>query len=158
MDRQTILKTMSLAISNVMDTMFFEPVEIRDEDRSLSEWFSGNDELVGARLNFNGLFSGSCHLLMSMKLARELTANFLGIDETDTERLQLEDTIREALNIIAGHMFSILDKDGKIVLGIPELIDNELLGRDRLSEFEGENIFVTTEQERLAAGFNTVEV
>jgi chemotaxis protein CheY-P-specific phosphatase CheC len=152
MDKQTMMETMKAAISNVMETMFFQPVQINDKDCTLQEWFSDKESLLGAKLNFTGPSSGSCYFLIPAKLVSEITANFLGLEKEETNEEQRRDTIKEALNIIGGHMFSLCDNEGAINLGIPKLIEDENIKHYRLGEIKGETVFIETEDSHLAAG------
>jgi chemotaxis protein CheY-P-specific phosphatase CheC len=155
MDKKTMIETMRAAISNVMETMFFQPVQINDEDCTLQEWFSDQESLLGAKLNFTGPSSGSCYFLIPSKLVNEITANFLGLEKEETDEEQRRDTIKEALNMIGGHMFSLCDNEGSISLGIPELIEEESIKHYRLGEIKGETVFIETGDSHLAAGFIT---
>ena len=155
MDRQTIMETMRKAISNVLETMFFQPVQISNKNCTLQEWFSDKESLLGATLNFAGPFAGSVYVLIPAKVVSEITANFLGLDEEETNEEQIIDTLKEALNMMVGHMLSLFDKEGDISLGIPELIEENNLKHDKLGEIKGDNLFIETEDSHLAAGIMT---
>ena len=152
MDRQTMMETMRAAISNVLETMFFQPVQISDKNCTLQEWFSDKQSLLGATLNFTGLSEGSFFFIIPLKLASEITANFLGLEKEETNEEQRMDALKEALNMIGGHMFSLFDKEGDISLGIPESIEEDKLKHDRLGQIKGDTLFIETEDNRLAAG------
>jgi len=152
MDRETMMKTMRQAISNVLETMFFQPVQIRNKNCTLQEWFSDKESLLGATLKFTGPSEGSFFFIIPLKLAGEITANFLGLEEEEINEEQRIDTLKEALNMIGGHMFSLFDKEVTISLGIPELIEERDLKHDKLGEMKGDTLFIETEDNRLAAG------
>jgi chemotaxis protein CheY-P-specific phosphatase CheC len=155
MGKKTMRETMRAAISNVMETMFFQPVQISDKDCTLQEWFSDKEALLGAKLNFTGPSSGSFYFLIPAKLVSVITANFLGLEKEGTNEEQRKDTIKEALNMIGGHMFSLCDNEGDISLGIPELIEEENIKHYRLGEIKGETVFIETGDSHLAAGVIT---
>ncbi len=155
MDRETMLESMRVAISNVLETMFFEPVQISENNCTLQEWFSDKQSLLGATLDFTGSSSGACFLLIPSDLAGEITANFLGLAVQETDEEQKRDTIKEALNMIGGHMFSIFDNVGSINLGIPELIEENSLTHYKLGDMKGDTVFIDTGDNRLAAGIMT---
>ena len=155
MDKKTILETMKAAISNVMETMFFQPVQINNKGCKLRKWFSDKEPLLGAKLNFTGPSSGSCYFLIPAKLMSEITANFLGLEKKETNEEQIRDTIKEALNMIGGHMFSLCDNEGAISLGIPELIEEEDIKHYSSGEFKGGTVFIETDNSHLAAGVIT---
>lgn len=152
MDRETMMKTMRQAISNVLETMFFQPVQISDKNSTLQEWFSDKESILGAALKFTGPSAGSFYVIIPVKLVAEITANFLGLEEEEINEEQIEDTLKEALNMIGGHMLSLFDKGGDISLSIPELIEDDKLKYDKLGEIKGEPLFIETEDNRLAAG------
>jgi ribosomal protein L5 len=79
-----------------------------------------------------------------------MTADFLGIDPDQVLDDQKADTIKEATNMIAGHMFSQFDKDGRIQLGIPELIRHSPLIAEDIDAIRGTMVWVTTDTEKLA--------
>jgi len=155
MEKRTMMETMRAAISNVMETMFFQPVQISDKDFTLQEWFSDKESLLGAKLNFTGPSSGLCYFLIPAKLMGEITANFLGLEKEETNEEQKRDTIKEALNMIGGHMFSLYDNEGTINLGIPELIEEKNIKHYKLGEIKGDTVFIETEDSHLAAGIVT---
>jgi len=152
MDRESMMKTMREAISDVLETMFFQPVEFADNNCTLQEWFYGKQPLLGATLNFNGPLAGSMYFLIPFRMAGEITANFLGLREEEINGEQKRDTIKEAINIIGGRMFSLFDKKGAFRLGIPELIEEDDLTDDKLEGIRGDIILIDTGDNHLAAG------
>lgn len=152
MKRDTMMKTMREAISNVLDTMFFQPVQFVDSKCTLQEWFSDKQSLVGATLNFINSSEGSFYLLLPVEIVKGVTANFLGLLEEEINEKQKKDTIKEALSMIGGHMLSLLDSKGDFRLGIPEFIEENDLTNDKLGDLKGDIILIETEDNRLAAG------
>lgn len=152
MDRDTMMKTMREAISDVLETMFFQPVQFADNNCTLQEWFAGRQSLLGANLNFNGPLAGSLYLLIPVRMASEITANFLGLREEEINEEQKGDTIKEAINIIGGRMFSLFDKKGAFKLGIPELIEEDALTDDKPGGIRGDIILIETGDNHLVAG------
>lgn len=152
MDRETMTEMMKKAISNVLDTMFFQPVQFVDSKCTLKEWFSDKQSLIGATLSFNGPSVGSFYLLLPVEVAKKVTANFLGLVEEEINKEQRRDTVKEALNIIGGHMFSLFDNKGDFKLGIPELIEGNDLTENKLGDLKWDIIHIETENNRFAAG------
>ena len=152
MNAETMVTTLKGAISNVLETMFFQPVQFVDFSCSLQEWFSGRDSLLGATIGFRGPSSGSMFFLSPMKVLREMTANFLGLSEEEINQEQQMDTIKEILNMTGGHMLSLIDKEGLFKIGIPELIDIHDHTNTRLEELRGDTLLIQTEDDHLAAG------
>jgi len=127
MRRETMMEAMREAISDVLETMFFQPVQMSDTNCSLQEWFSDTPLLAGATLSLYGPSTGSFYLLLPATMVVGITANFLGVEEGEIHEEQKKDTIKEALNMIVGRMLSVSDKGGVLKLGIPELIDENRL-------------------------------
>ena len=140
------------AISNVLETMFFQPVQIVDNDRTLLEWFSQNESLLGARLDFKGPLSGSLYLIIPMKVVSEITANFLGLREEEIDERQKRDTVKETLNMIGGNTLSHSDRKSVFKLGIPKLIEEHDLAYDKLADLKGDFVLIETEDNHLAVG------
>lgn len=150
MDKEIMMEMMKQAISDVLETMFFQPVQISSKNGTLQEWFSDKQSLLGAILTFSGPFAGSIYIVIPVKLVKEITANFLGIEKEEVNENQKSDSVKEALNIIGGHMFSLFDKEGATSLGIPELIEENNLKHDKLGEIKGNTFFIKTDNHRAA--------
>ncbi|MDY7035336.1 MAG: chemotaxis protein CheX [Thermodesulfobacteriota bacterium] len=152
MDRFSMMGTMKASIFNVLETMFFQPVQISDGNYTLDEWFSQDKTLIGATLNFSGPSAGSFYLLIPLKTAHEMTADFLGLHEEEINEEQKRDAIKEALNMIGGSMLSLMDKEGAYTLGIPALIEENDLTDNMLADLKGDILFIKTGDDHLAAG------
>ena len=138
------------ATSNVLETMFFEPIQFAGDVDTLEDWLSGGQALMGVTLSFSGPNSGSYILLMPSRLAKGITANFLGMHAAEVNMTQESDTVKETLNMIGGHMLSLFDAEGLYQLGIPEIISENGLGA--LRHKKGQYILMETDKDRLAAG------
>ncbi|MDP2862169.1 MAG: chemotaxis protein CheX [Desulfobacterales bacterium] len=147
-----MMKAMRQAISDVMNKMFFLPVQVNEKGLALREWFSNKLPLVGATINFTGSSSGYSYLLIPAGVAREMTANFLGIAEKGIDVKQERDTVKEALNMITGHMLSQFDRKGDLRIGIPQLINESDLSAGQLDGFNKGAILIETEHSHIAAG------
>ena len=152
MNGLSMMETMKDSISNVLETMFFQPVQISDGNYTLEEWFSQDRSLIGVTLDFSGPSAGSFYLLIPVKTANEITANFLGLVEEEINEEQKRDTIKEALNMIGGGLLSFIDKEGAYRLGIPELIEGNNFTDNILADLKGDILFLETEDGHLAAG------
>ena len=148
MDRQTLMEMMTRSISNVFETAFFQSVEIQSSKDSLGTAFFSSTELIGSFLKFTGKLSGTVSIVAPDVWVKNLTADFLGIDVKAVTDNQKQDTIKEAVNMIAGHMFSLFDRDGEIQLGIPGMMTS--LTGDDLRKINGEVLRVMTDNESLA--------
>lgn len=153
--KETLLRSLKTAISDVLETMFFQPVQIDNNHRCLKEWFAKDPPLLGASLGFAGPISGICYILIPDQGVQEMTANFLGIDEKEVDREQALDTIKEALNMIVGQALSLFDKTGDFQLSIPEIIDGDAVAPEKLQGSQGDILLFETEDSHLAAGLIT---
>lgn len=146
-DLTTMMKT---SISEVFETAFFETVEIQAarEDFSMADF--GEPLLMGTMLRFSKGLEGAVHMIAPDRWVTRMTADFLGIDPNRVTNAQKADTIKEATNMIAGHMFSQFDSDGRIQLGIPELIRDSFLIPADLELIRGTMVWVTTDSDKLA--------
>jgi CheY-specific phosphatase CheX len=147
------MKAMHQAISDVMNKMFFLPVQIKVKGPVLREWFSNRFPLVGVAVSLTGKpLTGFSYTLIPQKTAREMTANFLGMADMDITAKQETDTVKEALNMITGTMLSEFDGSGVVRMGIPQLINEGDLSAVKLDRFDKRAIYIETEHSRMAAG------
>jgi len=146
------MKAMRDSISDVLGTMFFQLVQIADDNNTLPEWLVQEQSLLGATLNFNGPLVGSFYLFIPEGAANDITANFLGLNADEIDEKQQQDTLKEALNMIGGGMLSIFDPKGAFKLGLPELIEANNLTLNKLEGLEGDFVLFETEDNHLAAG------
>ena len=146
-DLMTMMKT---SISEVFETAFFETVETQPARESLSMAAFGAQHLTGVVLGFSKGLEGAVYVVAPDRWVSRITADFLGIDPDRVTPDQKADTIKEATNMIAGHMFSLFDEDARIQLGIPELIRNSPLIPADLEQIKGTTVWVFTDTEKLA--------
>jgi CheY-specific phosphatase CheX len=151
MEKATMMQAMKASISNVLETMFYQMVQIVDDDCSLQAWFAQNRSLLGATLNFAGPSEGMFYVIIPIEVANEITANFLGLDAGEIDAGQRTDTVKEALNMISGGMLAIFDPKGAFKLGIPEMMTDDDLSHDKLKDLHGDVILLETVDNRLAA-------
>lgn len=150
--RETMTMNLKQAISNVLELMFFLPIQFVENDCPMSEWLPQDQTYTGATLGFSGPVSGSYYLLIPVVMAKEITENFLGLSEEEVNKTQEGDTVKEALNMIGGHMLSLVDEPDGYQLAIPEIISETEFN---MSAYAGEKenvIFIETERGHLAAG------
>lgn len=148
-DLTTMMKT---SISEVFETAFFETVEIQPAGEDSSVDAFGDQVLTGAVLRFSKGLEGAMYVIAPDRWVSRMTADFLGIDPDHVTEDQKTDTIKEATNMMAGHMFSQFDRDARIQLGIPELIHRSAMPLllpdiDRIRETL---VWVITDTEKLA--------
>jgi len=150
MEKAAMMKAMKASISNVLETMFYQMVQIVDDDCGLQAWFAQGRSLLGATLKFAGPSEGMFYVIIPIEVADEITANFLGLDAGEIDPGQRTDTVKEALNMISGGMLSIFDPKGALKLGIPEMIAEKDLSHDKLKDLQKDVILLETEDNRMA--------
>jgi chemotaxis protein CheY-P-specific phosphatase CheC len=141
---------MKTSISEVFETAFFETVEIQPAGQDGFMAAFGDQVLTGAVLRFTKGLEGAVYVIAPDRWVSRMTADFLGIDPEHVTEDQKADTIKEATNMMAGHMFSQFDRDARIQLGIPELIQPSPLLLPDIERIRETMVWVTTDTDKLA--------
>ena len=147
--RNRLMTATKASISEVMETMFFIPVECV-ENPSLEQirTLKGMRSL-GTSLTFTGDAPGSIQLLIPKQLLTEMTENFMGEPrETLGENIS-EGTLKETVNMISGNALRKIKTRVPFGLSIPELI--------RASDFPetGDILLVETIGSKMAVHITT---
>lgn len=153
MRRKSLMKVMRAAISDVLETMFFMTVQFAESRCALKEWFPDEQSLFGATISFNGPSSGSLWLVAPVSALNEITANFLGRGKDEISDEEKRDTVKEALNMIGGHGFSLFGRKDTFALGIPNSIEGLTLIENMQGNSSKNTILIEAGHNRLAAGF-----
>jgi CheY-specific phosphatase CheX len=125
MDKETLKTAMTASISEVLEKMFFIPLEM-PEGVGLDHLQNKEaQDQVAIRLSFSGPFAGHFVFFVPVKLASSMSADFLGVDEAEVSETHRIDMVKEIGNMIAGNTFSHLDSQAVFDLGIPEPIPFE---------------------------------
>ena len=122
MKKDLLITAMKTSISEVLETMFFCPLEFEpsaDSEASLL------DTPMSARIAFTGPLAGVMRLKLSRGLALSLTADFLGVDPEAVDDLQIAEMVKEMLNMFAGNTFSRFDAGAVFDLGIPAMAGDD---------------------------------
>ena len=123
MKNKDMTTAMKNSISEVLETMFFLSLDFFHNDADIRElWTMGKDQIVAAKLNFSGPLSGYAIFCIPKKSALSITADFMGKDEQEISDDQINETIKEIINMIIGNTFSMYDPDVVFDLGVPELV------------------------------------
>ena len=114
---------MMTSISNVLETMFFMSIDFdvpltKNPDDALR-----NEAATACRLGFSGPLSGCFFLVIPETLLLDMAVNFMGLEPDEIGAPQLEGTIKELVNMIAGNTFSTLNNQVEFQLALPELIN-----------------------------------
>ncbi len=68
-----------------------------------------DEGFIHASMSFSGVSQGHAELALPQKLAAQITANILGLDDEEhIETQQHEDAVRELLNTICGRMLTAI--------------------------------------------------
>ncbi len=140
MTMANLMNQIVISISEVMETMFYIPVEPREEETTVSD-FSLSDEgdIQVATITFHGGFSGFISLIIPENLLTMMTENFMGEDRDNLTYEHLEGTLKEALNMVAGNTFSKIDNQTSFGLGVPQIIS-----KTAVSKISGKMVVVDT--------------
>ena len=123
MEKGTVETAMKRSISEVLEKMFFMPVDF--PSTSKQEWagLSRQRKYMMSKLEFSGPFSGYFLFFIPEEITSSLAAGFLGQDEDHVTMEHRADTVKEIINMIAGNAFSILDDHAIFDLDIPQMMD-----------------------------------
>lgn len=119
--KKILMTAMTNSISEVMETMFFMPVEIGPETILNDSGINRNNALA-CRLNFTGDICGNIDLISPEPLAAELAANFLGEIKGKLTWEQQFGTLSEMLNMVCGNALKNVKCKLPYKLGIPQMI------------------------------------
>jgi CheY-specific phosphatase CheX len=133
MKKEHLLLAMKDSISEVLETMFFLPIDATEvvESKTFRDAIQREAEL--AEMKFSGIFSGSFLLLIPDDLALFLTASFLGSLEEKVLPEHVAETKKEIVNMVAGNTFANFDDKIVFDLGIPQIVS----GGDLRQRLEG---------------------
>ncbi|MDH5298419.1 MAG: chemotaxis protein CheX, partial [Desulfobulbaceae bacterium] len=114
-----VKQAVGAALAEVFERMFFTLLEPLEGIPPREEW-SAEEEFVEASIAYAGQINGALRFFFPRGLARAITDNFLGGDESEVSDGRVLDTVREAVNMAVGSMLGRIDPEGHCTLGIPE--------------------------------------
>ena len=138
----SLQKAVYATLAEIFGTMFFVPIEPLEELPPAESWQEGVDS-IEAVIGFDREESGSVRFYFPLELARNIAANFMGIDESDLEGRQVADTIKECANMAVGCLLGKIDPTGVCSLGIPEAREITGFSPDQLDVFPDLCVFET---------------
>lgn len=121
MDKDALTKAMKDSISEVLETMFFMPVDFMSTGKGKAQP-ADKTEPIAVQLHFSGPVSGCIRLTAPKNLAREVSSDFLGIDPDTVVPADMVGTIKEMINMLAGNTLSLYDPKVVFDMGVPETI------------------------------------
>jgi CheY-specific phosphatase CheX len=116
------------AAAEVLETMFF--TSLAEEGDSAAP-FAG--PTLCAHLYFRGARSGSLGVWVPRETAREIAADFLGLEGTELTEARVGDVICEFANMVCGLLLGRLESNGLFELTRPELDSVESRPRNELA-------------------------
>lgn len=124
MDKPAMTASMKVSISEVLEQMFFLPIDImdREEKRASADW--NNQKAITVSVAFEGSPSGTFLLTIPHDLATSITADFLGVFPESLSTEQVIGTAKEMINMLAGNALSTYDPECAFNLRIPEVISD----------------------------------
>jgi CheY-specific phosphatase CheX len=117
-----ILTAMKTSISEVMETMFFLPVEFVEEPALKQIKALKGRQGKACRLDFSGDCSGSVFLLVPRQLLMEMAENFIGESGESMGEDLLDGTLTEAVNMMAGNALRKVKSTVPFEVSIPKLV------------------------------------
>jgi len=120
--KQKLTTAMMDSISNVLETMFFLPMDFISPESITKLWHKSSSQIQTVKISFSGPFSGFLMLLIPVGLAENITADFMGLDQTEVTKDHVNGTTKEIANMILGNIFSKYDDQAVFNLEVPEII------------------------------------
>jgi len=125
MDKKDLMAAMRNSISEVLETMFFLPIDFLEAESFDALGPLKETETLAARLDFKGAFSGYCIFHIPKSVAASISADFMGFEESSLADDQIAGTVKEIANMVVGNTFSLLDETRVFDLGVPQLVASE---------------------------------
>ena len=118
-----MLESLKAATFEVLETMFFIFPENPDEDGTI---FQG--QVLKAWVPVKGPKNFRVGLTVPEALAKEMAANFLGLEKDEVKPDNLEDVVKETANMVAGSFLAKERAPQAFQLGSPEVLRLNLDG------------------------------
>ena len=137
--KKILMTALTNSISEVMETMFFMPVEI-GPGTILNDSGINRNNALACRLKFTGDISGDIDIISPGPLVAELASNFLGEIKGELTWEQQLGTLSEMLNMVCGNALKNVKCKLPYRLGIPQMITcTDLNGTAKCTRIETMN-------------------
>lgn len=123
MEPNEIQTALAAAVEEVLETMCFTGVLASLEGAAPPE--GGGTPAITVQLRFEGSPSGGFRVSAPMKLARVVSAGFLGREEVEVSDSQAEEVVCELANMICGSVLSHLESKTTFQITHPALTSCE---------------------------------
>jgi CheY-specific phosphatase CheX len=108
------------SVNEVLEKMFF--AQTIGECSNASPTADQPADEVAVSLTFQGKPSGLFLLRLTTAAARQIAADFLGLDEAEVSDRQTSEVIRELANMICGSVLSRVESAATFQLGAPRIL------------------------------------
>lgn len=115
---------MTTSISDVLETMFYMPLEFEDTGDPETRGIFDTADLRVCKLDFKGAMSGYLVMMIPETLLVSMAVDFMGEERENIVRMHTDGIIKEVVNMVLGHMLSNLDEKSDFHLGIPQLLED----------------------------------
>ena len=114
------------AVTEVLEKMFF--IRLLEDPRAAAELSrrapaSSSEGEIAARVAFHGEPSGALSLRLDYRAARAIAADFLGEEEAELIRQQVEEVVGELANMVCGAVLSNVESAVSFRLDQPAMLD-----------------------------------
>lgn len=123
--KKRLMTAMKTSISEVMETMFFLPIEFGRE--SIPAQCGMDTKNMACELRFTGNTSGRVILMAPESLVAEMAENFMGEPLENLTPEHLSGTLTEMLNMVCGNALSKTAVKTPFELGLPKMIDGSAM-------------------------------
>ncbi len=143
MDNQAMIQAMKTSISEVLEEMFFMPIDfIGSADDAMG--FEENKKKVVVKLDFSGPHAGHFLLITPRSLANSITADFLGASARNLSEDQVYGTVLAMINMLAGNTLSKHDHRAVYNLQIPKLMSMDSMDAPESNASEYFDVYIET--------------
>ena len=144
MNKPTMIKAMKASISKVLEQMFFLPIDVVMAEGGATSVCPDHQQAIAASVGFSGPFSGTFILSIPADLAASVTADFLGTMPGELTGEQINGTVKEMINMLAGNSLSTYDPESPFNLQIPELTSLGIGNHHNIKSAESIDIVIET--------------
>jgi CheY-specific phosphatase CheX len=105
------------SVRDVLGKMFFV--------QTLGEWYpdaAASADQITAQLTFEGQPPGALTMRVSSAAARQIAADFLGVDEPEVSDLRVAEVVCELANMICGSVLSRMESASAFHLSTPQIV------------------------------------
>lgn len=118
---------MATSISDVLETMFYMPLEFEDTGDPESRGIFDTADLRVCKLDFKGAMTGYLAMMIPETLLVSMAVDFMGEDRENISRIHTDGIIKEVVNMVLGHLLSNIDEKKDFNLGIPQILEDGTL-------------------------------